>query len=422
MSDVAVGLSTDTLNDIIGHVYQRQYPQYWRDSTTFTQSGTTYELSWDVVQVPVFDLKSVVDHDALAADVVGDGELAEITRAELLRSVAATYESQVFHLDFPQVKLTLTMNGTPAQDTATVQIAASVDTSGNDLVLEPLSATVSTGYKFPDWVYNDKVVPIMLDAARRLLAGVPVPIPEIDGITLTQPVVVVTADHLVCTANVAGGSLPSQQAESWPDEPFFVVLGPDAVRAVTAIGTRDLEGHTEKPHDETNVGIGTAYYKATITMYDLRVDGQVSDDRTISVAATVTGGGSAGINWILGGSTDGFFDLDLTPDPVATVQLDLDDTKLSAKTTGVNDFDLHLTPTSGDIVSVVLSFVANALSGYISPYVRDALTGLSFDVYTVPTLHVDVDTVRFDATPLNLRLSADDGTVAIGGRLEITDR
>ncbi|MBY8858545.1 hypothetical protein K7711_18850 [Nocardia sp. CA2R105] len=262
----------------------------------------------------------------------------------------------------------------------------------------------------------------MLDAARRLLAGVPVPIPEIEGITLTQPAVVVTDDHLVCTANVAGSSLPAAQNENWPDEPFFIVLGPDAVRAVTAIGTRDLEGHTEQPHDEADVGIGTAYYKATITMQDLRVQGQVAEDNTISVAATVTGSGSAGINWVLFGSTDGFFDLDLTPDPVATVQLALDDTKLSAKTTGVNDFDLHLTPTSGDIVSVVLSFVANALTGYISPYVRDALTGLSFDVYTVPTLHVDVDTVRFDATPLDLRLSTDDGTVAIGGRLQITDR
>lgn len=422
MSDVAVGLSTATLNDIIGHVYQRQYPKYWRDSTTFTQSGTSYELSWDVVRVPEFDLKSVVDHDGLAAALVGAGELEGITRAELLRGVAATYESQVFHLNFPQVKLTLTVDGTPAHDTATVQVAATVDTSGNDLVLEPLNATVSTGDTFPDWVYNQQVVPVMLDVARRLLAGVPLPIPEIEGITLTQPVVVVTADHLVCTANVAGGSLPTTQPESWPGEPFFVVLGPDAVRAVTAIGTGALEGHTEKPHGEQNVVVGTAYYKATITMSDLRSDGRLSDDRTITVAATVTGGGSAGIDWILGGSTDGFFDLALTPDPVATVRLDLDDTKLSAKTASVNDFDLNLTPTSGDIVSVVLSFVADALSGYISPYVSDALTGLTFDVYSVPTLHVDIDAVRFDAKPQDLRLSADGGTVAIGGQLQITDR
>lgn len=423
MSDVAFGLSTDTLDNIVKHVYDKQYPKYFKDKTPFKKDGKDYELDWDIVRPPVFDLKSEVDLDQLAHDLVGEWDSPELTRDELLRSLAGSYEHNKFFVDLPKVDLTLTVDKTPAHDTATVRITAAVDGSGHNLVVTPLAAKVSTGKEFPDWVYNEQVVPIVLEAARRLLAGLPVPIPTVEGITLTQPVVVVTADHLVCTANLAGKSLPDPVAGDWPSSPFFAVLGPDAIQAVTVVGTRAVDGMTASPHDETGLGIGKGYYKATIAVNDVRSDGHVTDGRTITVTAAVSGSGAAGIKYyFFGWSTDGFFDLTLNPNPTATVRLDLDDAVLSAKTVEVGDFKLHLTPTRGDIVSVVLSWVTNALSGFISPYVGNAMRGISFDIYRVPTLHVDYDAVHFDAKPADLVLTADNGAVTVLGRLEITDR
>ncbi|ROP34844.1 hypothetical protein [Saccharothrix texasensis] len=422
MSDVALGLSTGTFDDIAGRIYQEQYPRYFSGTTTFSDGDVDYRLDWDVVRAPAFDLTSEVDHGGLARAVVRDGEVEGISRDDLLRGVADTYDGRTFHVDLPEVELTLTVDGTPAHDTASVRIAATVDESGPNLVATPLSATVSTGQRFPDWVYNQKVVPIALEAGRQLLAGIPVPIPSVEGVSLTQPVVQVADNHLVVSANIAGNPAPDRQFSGWPPAPFFIVLGPDAVGAVTSTATDALDGLTDRPHDSTDILLGTAYYKATVTLSDVRSDGWVADDRTISVAASVSGSGSAGIDWIVGGSVDGFFDLTLSPDPVATVRLDLDDAVLSARTVDVGGFDLDITPTSGDIVSMVLSWVVDALSGVISPYVADALTGISFDVYRVPTLHVDLDEVSFDATPVALGLSVDDGTVTVGGYLDITDR
>ncbi|GAA1304181.1 hypothetical protein [Saccharothrix xinjiangensis] len=387
MSDVAFGLSSGTLDDIATAIYERQYPDHFKDRASFSEDGTDYTLDWDVSQAPTFDLSS------------DDGS--------------------TFHVDLPRMDLTLTVDGTPADDTASVRIAATVDASGSDLVATPLSATVSTGRRFDDWVYNDKVVPIALEVGRQLLAGIPLPVPDVEGISLTQPVVWVGDDHLVLTADVEGES-PGRDPDRWPDEPVFAVLGPNAVRAATDVATGALDGQSDSPHDETNIGVGTAYYKATVTVDDVRGDGWVSDDLTTDVTASVSGSGSAGIEWIIGGSTDGFFDLSLDPDPVATVRLALDDAVLSASTAAVGGFELVLTPTDGDLVSEVLSWIVDALSGFISPYVSGALEGISFEVYRVPTLHVDLDGVDFDAMPVDLDLSADDGTITVRGRLDIT--
>jgi hypothetical protein len=424
MSDVAMGLSSGTLNDIAGRIYQDQYPRYFKGTTSFTddEGGGDYRLDWDVVRAPEFDLTSDIDHSGLARAVVREEEVEGFSREQLVQSVADTYDGRTFHIELPQLELTLTDSGTPAYDTASVLITATVDESGPDLVAVPLSATVSTGNKFSDWVYKQVVVPIALEAGRQLLAGIPVPIPSVEGVPLTPPVVQVADDHVVVTANTAGGSVPERQFSGWPGDPFFVVLGPAAVRAVTSTATGALDGLTDQPSDSTNVVVGTAYYKATVTLSDVRSDGWVSDSREVAVTASVSGSGSAGIDWVIFGSTDGFFDLALVPDPVATVRLDLDDAVLSAKTVEVGGFDLEVTPTSGDIVSIVLSWLIDALSGVISPYVREALTGISFDVYRVATLHVDLDEVSFDAVPKGLDLSVDEGTVTVSGYLEITDR
>jgi len=422
VSDIALGISTGTFDDIAGRIHLEQHQSYFTGATSFSDGGVDYRLDWDVVRPPLFDLTSDVDHGGLARAVVRDGEVEGISREDLIRGVADSYAGRTFHVDLPEVALTLTVDGTPAHDTASARIAATVDESGQDLVAVPLSAIVSTGERFPDWVYNRKVVPIALEAGRRLLAGIPVPIPSIEGIPLTQPVVQVADNHLVISANTAGNSAPERQFSGWPRDAFFVVLGPDAVGAVTSVATDALDGLTDWPSDSTDLFVGTAYYKATVTLSDVRSDGRVADDRTIRVVAAVSGSGSAGIDWVVGGSIDGFFDLVLAPDPVATVRLDLDEGVLSARTTDVSGFDLDVIPTSGDIVSIVLSWVVDALSGVISPYVSDALTGISFDVYRVPTLHVDLDGVSFDATPAGLGLSVDGGTVTVGGYLAITDR
>ena len=74
MSDIALGISTGTFDDIAGRIHLEQHQSYFTGTTSFSDGGVDYRLDWDVVRPPLFDLTSDVDHGGLARAAVR-GEL-----------------------------------------------------------------------------------------------------------------------------------------------------------------------------------------------------------------------------------------------------------------------------------------------------------------------------------------------------------
>jgi hypothetical protein len=422
VSDFIFGFNADTLNTFSQRLYQGLYPKYFKDSQAFSQGGKSYKLSWNVPSAPVFDLKSKVDVPAIADEAIADEPLPYgLVRAQLVDAFVDKYTSRSFDVVLTDVALTLEIDGKPVQDTATITVAAAVDVDGDTVSFVPLSAKVSTGHKFDDWVYEKKVVPIALEMAKTLLSGFKFPPLRYSDITLTPPAIVVTSDHIVLLANLSDKQPPPPVLPpDWPNDQCVFRVGPDGVRAATAVVTKTIKGETFHKADSTNIGIGKLYYDVTITADDVRIGDRVSPDRTIDATVSVYGRGSAGIRYILGGSTDGFLKVTLSPDPRLTLRLDLNDDTPHARATAVSDFSVTVSPDGGSVVDKVMAWAADELSGYFKPTVRDALLGFSQDVFTVPSIPVDVDNVHLKAKPHGLKLSvAGDGTVTLRGQLTV---
>lgn len=422
MSDFAFGFNEDTLNALSQRLYEGLYPRYFKDSQTFSQDGKNYRLSWDTPSAPVFDLKSKVDVRELAGKAITGESLPHgLVAVELIDAFAEKYASRSFNVVLNSVALTLEVDGHPVHDTATITVVVVVEVDGDTMSLIPLSATVSTGHAFDDWVYEKKVVPIALDTAKTLLSGYKLPSRNYLGITLTPPSVVVSTDQVVLLANLSDkGTPPAVLPSDWPNDQCAFRAGPDGVRAATAIAMNTVKGRTFPRKDSSDIGIGTAYYDVTITVDDVRIDDRVSADRTIDATASIGGPGTAGVKYAFGGSTDGHLKVTLDPDPRLTLRLDLHDDTLHAQTAAVSDFSVDVSPDGGDVVDQVVAWVANELSGYYKPTVRDALLGFSEDVFTVPSIGFDMDDVHLNAKPYGLNFDvAGDGTVTLRGQMSV---
>ncbi|WP_455409929.1 hypothetical protein [Streptomyces hiroshimensis] len=188
------------------------------------------------------------------------------------------------------------------------------------------------------------------------------------------------------------------------------------------MATSYLEGKTFPAGDHKDFLGSSAYYKADISIHNVRCEVVWDDVPTVRVHTAVSGNGSAGINWIWGGSTDAFFDLHLEPDPTVTLTLAMSGATLKATAVEVSSFDLKLVPTRGDIVSMIFSWVVDALSSTFGGIVGSALRGVDFPVGTFPAIPIDVDPVHLDATPANLTLSRFGDALALQGDVTVTKR
>lgn len=424
--DLMVGADVDVVNEVAEEVYEQLYPRYFTGSRPLDVEGASFTVTWDVKEAPVFDLTPPARTDEslrahLAAHRVPEADLAEHTAA-----LAASLDGSTFQVLLNRVRITVDSgDGDPAEEDAAITVDVQATTSGTGLfTLDPYKATADAPSKV-DRIFLDKVVlPNVLDQARQVLAGISLPAPQISGLALSVPVPVIEPGQAMAALNLAEHGTPTPPfPDSGPDSPFFVLLGKDAVERVAQLATASLDGQPFHADDSEDVLGSTGYYKADVTMSDVRCEVVWDDDvPSVRVTTAVSGSGSAGIDWFWGSSTDAFFDVTLEPDPVVTLTLGADGTTLNATAADVSSFDLKLTPTSGDIVSAIVSWVVDALSSTFGGIVGDALRGLKFPVGTFPAVPIDVDPVHLDATPTELELTRSGDAVVLQGRVSITKR
>ncbi|MEH6373190.1 hypothetical protein V7793_02320 [Streptomyces sp. KLMMK] len=427
--DLMVGANADVVNSTSREVYEQLYPQYFTGSQPFGVEGTTFTVSWDVKEAPVFDLTPPAQSDEdLRAHLTAGAAVGAMTESELSEHVPAlraSMDGSTFQVRLNRVHVKIgSGDGDPVEEDVAITVDVQAATSDTGLFsLNPFKATADAPSKV-DKIFLDKVVlPNVLDQSRKVLSGITLPAPQIPGLPLSTPVPVIQPQQAVAALNLAEHGVPKPPfPDSWPQSPFFALLGRDAVERIAQLATGYLEGKTFPAGDSKNIGVGTAYYKATIAIHNVRCEVAWDDVPTVRVHTAVSGSGSAGINWILGGSTDAFFDLHLEPDPTVTLTLTMSGTTLKATAVDVSSFDLKLVPTRGDIVSLIVSWVVDALSSTFGGIVGSALRGVEFPVGTFPAIPIDVDPVHLDVTPTNLTLGRFGDALALQGALHVGKR
>ncbi|MGK5545859.1 hypothetical protein ACSNOH_14160 [Streptomyces sp. URMC 127] len=428
--DLMVGVNVDVVNTTSKEVYEQLYPQYFTGSQPFGVEGVTFTVSWDVKEAPVFDLTppSSLSENALRAHLTegpAGGTLAEGELAEHVAALRDSLDGSTFQVRLNRVHIKVDSGGgNPVEEDISVTVDVQASTSGSGLFsLNPYKATSEAPSKV-DKIFLDKVVlPNVLDQARKVLSGITLPAPQIPGLALSTPVPVIQPQRAVAALNLAEHGSPQPPfPDDWPQSPFFALLGRDAVERIAQVATAYLDGKPFHAGDSKSFAGSSAYYKADITIHHVRCEVVWDDVPTVRVQTSVSGSGSAGINWIWGGSTDGFFDLHLEPDPVVTLTLAMSGTTLKATAVDVSSFDLKLAPTRGDIVSLILSWVVDALSSTFGGIVGSALRGVEFPVGDFPAIPIDVDPVHLNATPTGLTLARFGDALALQGELTVTKR
>lgn len=427
--DLMVGANADVVNETSKEVYGQLYPQYFTGSHPFDVEQVTFTVSWDVKEAPVFDLTPPAQSEAALRARLAEGPAAgRMTEDELAEHVAALRDSldgSTFQVRLKLVHVKVDSgDGNPAEEDIAVTVQVQAVTSQTGLFsLNPLGATADAPSRV-DKIFLDKVVlPNVLDQSRKVLSGITLPAPQIPGLSLSTPVPVIQPQRAVAALNLAEHGIPKPPfPDSWPESPFVAVLGRDTVERIAQVATGYLEGKTFHAGDHKEFLGSSGYYKADITIHHVRCEVVWDDVPTVRVRTSVSGSGSAGINWLWGGSTDAFFDLHLEPDPTVTLTLTMSGTTLKATAVEVSSFDLKLVPTRGDIVSVIVSWVVDALSSTFGGVVGSALRGVEFPVGNFPAIPVDVEPVHLDVTPTDLTLARFGDALALQGTVTVTKR
>ncbi|MEU1625634.1 hypothetical protein ABZ746_09960 [Streptomyces sp. NPDC020096] len=427
--DLMVGANVDVVNSTSKEVYEQLYPQYLTGQQPFDVESVTFTVSWDVKEAPVFDLTPPsYSEETLRADLTAGRAAGQFTEAELTEHVAAlrvSLDGSTFQVRLNQVHVKVDSgDGNPVEEDIAVTVDVQATTSDMGLFsLNPLKATANAPSKV-DKIFLDKVVlPNVLDQSRKVLSGITLPAPQIPGLSLSTPIPVIQPQRAVAALNLAERGTPKPPfPDSWPQSPFFALLGRDAVERIAQVATAYLEGKPFHAGDSKDFLGSSAYYKADIAIHNVQCEVVWDDVPTVRAHMAVSGSGSAGINWIWGGSTDAFFDLNLEPDPTVTLTLAMSGTTLKATAVDVSSFDLKLVPTRGDIVSLIVSWVVDALSSTFGSIVGSALRGVEFPVGTFPAIPIDVDPVHLDVTPTDLTLTRFGDALALQGDVTVTKR
>ncbi|MEO3973535.1 hypothetical protein [Streptomyces sp. CAU 1734] len=425
--DLAVGADAATVNVVAYEVYDRLYPRYFTGSQPYDAGGTPVTVTWDVQAAPVFDLTPAAHSARELRDRFARGAAGRLTEDEVAEYAGTLHQSldgSTFQVVLNEVEVVVDAedeNLVDAVVTVTVDVQASTSVSGL-LTLDPVRAVASDTGDVQRVILDNVVLPAVLDQARRILSGISLPKPDIPLLDLSAPVPVLEPEQAVAVMNLVEHGTPRPPfPDSWPRSPFFALIGTDTVQRISEVATAYLEGMSFPAGDSMDFGIGTGYYQASVVISQVRCEVLDTEIPAVSVRAAVTGSGSAGIDWLWGGSTDAFYDLALEPDPVITLTLSLSGTTLKATADSVSSFDLEIYP-HDDLVSVIASWVADALSSTLGGLVADALRGVEFTLGELPAVTVDVDPVRLDVTPVDLTLGRFGDTLTLQGDVSVTSR
>ncbi|MER5770264.1 hypothetical protein [Streptomyces sp. NPDC001985] len=427
--DLAVGADVGIVNRVAEEVYGQLYPRCFTGSEPYDDDDVPTTVTWDVKSAPVFDLTppSYSDEE-LRARFTENGGARRLTGEEVAEHAAAlgaSLDGSTFQVVLSPVHVTVDVGEgedlVEGDITVTVDVQAGTDRSGL-LTLNPVKAVASDTSEVQKVILDNVVLPALLAQSREILSGITLPKPDIPLLNLSSPVPVIQPERVVAAMNLVEHGVPQPPfPESWPSGGFFALLGTDTVQRIAEAATTYLDGMPFDAGDSEDFGIGTGYYQATVAIHQVRCEVVDTEIPTVRVNASVTGSGSAGIEWLWGGSTDAFFDLALEPDPTITLSLSMSGTTLKATTESVSSFDLRIYP-HDDLVSVIASWVANALSSVLGGLVGDAFDGIDFTLGDLPAVPIDVDPVHLEVTPVDLALGRFGDALSLQGDVAITRR
>lgn len=431
--DVAVGASQDQLNAVAAVLYKQLYPDLFTGSIPVPDLNLT--VAYDVQEPPTIDLTAPGQDERAALTRRAHEEAAkaagEALSAQLRSVLSALMDSTVlFSVTAPKVHVTLTASGdkkTELTIAATAIGQATIDPSTGSVRLTALQVEVPQWTdKTVQWVLENVIAPEVQKVLNGYLAGITLPPLTIAGVELSSPIVVVQDAMLIAltTLQRSGPPSPPPSGSSWPRANFFALLDTAVVDAAAAYQLAQLNPEFDKS-GSASWTVFSVSWGAKLTLANPRIDVGAGFGLQLQLQGGVNAGLSAklvvwnpSVNFGVGFSTN--------PDPGGTVDLAVDPSnQIVLRIQDVRSFGIQinipgLPSWANDAIGWVTGVITDGLTSALIPAVNAFIQGLSFGVFTIPTIPVNVGPVHVKVQPTGISVGNFTGMVAATGSLQVT--
>jgi hypothetical protein len=416
--DLAVGIDGATMTQAGAVVYRQLYPKLFTGSQSIEKEGLLFQVSWDVQAPPTFVLSAPANGEALLrAHLLHLPPLPGVSRRQVVEGLLGALAENVFQLELPNVLMTLKADGYEGTARVQVSVVAQAQVEQGKMSLRAIKAIGKTDNPSDEWFVNHVILPQAMHIGGTLLDGITLPPLSFANVSLTPPTLIVRQNHIIALANLSGRPVPQPPfADAWPTDPFFAVLSSEAKLQIARMATASLAGKELHKGDSISIGIGDVHYNATARLGALSIGD--AGGTAIGFNDAVQGNVNAGIK--IGCTNIGLnYNLLAKPDPNGRIGLSVSGTTVRATTAELATFVLVLIP-YGDPLEWVLSAVTYPLTQAVvaafSPLITQLFQGISFDVYELPSIPINVDAVHLTVQPSQVRFGDWGGRLAIMGQ------
>ncbi|MBX2828933.1 MAG: hypothetical protein KTR22_12275 [Flavobacteriaceae bacterium] len=421
--DMAIGIDGTTMDQGSSTLYSKLYPKLFTGSQEIKLEGIEFKVSWNVKSAPTFTLSAPTNGKALLkAHLMGDAFRYPVDTNTMVETYMSSMADSTFQMNMSDVEMTVSSSSHSATDKVDVTIVVEASSTGGKMTLNPIKATGKTSNPSDQALINAVILPQAMKMAGSILSGIDLPPLSFGGISLTAPALIVSDNHIVALANLAGKSVPSAPFPStWPSSAFFALLSSDAKVEMAKLSTKYIEGKSFGKSGKLGFKIGDLHYNAKITMGALSISD--AGPTSINFSSTGTGNVNAGIK--IGCTNIGLnYDLYAKPNLSGNIGLSIvNSIDIQAETSNMNTFVLILKPTGNPvewILSAVTDPLLQAITAIFSPLITKLFNGYKFNTGPLPSFPINVEGVSLTATPTNVSLGAYEGMMLASGNVSIS--
>lgn len=398
--DVAVGVSQQQLDQCSAELFVK-IPDLFQGSGTAPQFPGI-SMNWAATVAPTFNLspsRSTVEalHQQAAAAFPNDDLQKQIPPAFFAQAIG---QNPAFDVMFPNLQITLTQSG--GEKTVLnldVTLSCLLSVSGNNLTLAATSATFKPLSDPMQQFFASKVVmPQLLVAANKGLAGLSIPPPDMPGIQLSPIAATVAGGAIIAVTNlISKGPAQIPDGYPWPNTNFFAMLSQDAMQAVTTAALGQVKNYSGGGSVGTDAG--GAEYHYSINVINPTISLQGTD---LIVNFGIDGNVSAKVKvlWIPIGVN---YDVLGGPSPQATCQLvPAGSNSMNIVARSLNAFTFLLKPSGNPwewILSAITWPITEAIVAVVTPIVSTSLHNINFTSYNLPAYQVNINNTHLQFMP-----------------------
>jgi uncharacterized protein YjdB len=392
--NLVAGTDDRALNTLSEAIYRGCYPKVFKGSLPIGKGGIK-SVGYDVVSVPVFNLKAAT-------------QLQEHFQQQLLQRLGASDErsreiaieaaASMVDVRIDVIKL-IVETDKPVSTNASLQMGASIQANPD----RSLTLNLKLGeLKIPDLPelerqLNEWFVPLLLELLNHtILDHIAIPAINLLGIEFTAPVIATRYPHVLAASSKIPDSTMLPPPSRWPDKKVFVGADETVLNSVGAAALDQL-----KPS-------GNWKYQIDIGICDLVLEAHYEMNfRNPRFTVTPTSGNTYKVAIELGGyawfrAKCGIFSASPGAraygrvNATAAVSVDKDN-KVILTFKSLDNISLDW---SFDGLPVWMDAVISTILGAFNPIVllsvTAALSGKTFEVYTIPTIDATIAGTKFE--------------------------